>query len=60
MTPNNEPDTKEKVTRPMPSVLEARIDALRRDVGRLYKWVLTLVGSNVSLVITIILRMLFK
>lgn len=52
------PDPKYRA--PSRPVLEQRIEGLRRDVSRLYKWVVGLAGSNVSLIVTIILRTWFS
>lgn len=56
MIPNKKHYDYTQKIHPDPYVLETRIEGLRRDVSRLYKWIVALAGSNVSLVVTIILK----
>lgn len=58
-TTRNNDNKREHITPPV-ALLEVRIDALRRDVKRLYNWILALVGANLSLVATIITQIIFS
>jgi len=56
MTPQEEKEKGRVQAVSTNAVLEARIESLRRDVGRLYRWVIALVGANLSVIVTIVIE----